>query len=554
MATKYLGLLSFSFFCIFSIEAQVGIGTINPASSLHVMDDSTATEIRIEHPSKSVLTLKAGSPVLQWSEGTNIRARAQWVNDQLKFFSSPPQGFPISFSYPTLNLSEDRKVGINLGLIGTPTEALDVNGRIRIGYSNDQATEGTIRYDPGTKSFQGYDGGDWLGFTNSIRDKDGDNFIELIEDVNDRIRLRTPGGSLFFDGRRISMGQNDNIIIGGVPSNSNNNEYNTVLGSAAGNNMSGGRWNTFSGRQSGFNLSNGAYNSFYGTESGMFSNGSNNTYIGYKAGANNSSGSNNVFIGNRAGEQNTGSNQLIIDNRAHATPLIQGNFSSKELELNSDLIVNQLAFFNGNVLGHSAASFQASVGGSALKIHHNGSDKYDINYDPSGDKLIIKDVSNNDDVFIIENGEVTIPSLANGKTNKLRVDPNGKIFPHVNPDILEIYQYHFYQRDYDYDLYYLIPPELMEGYTKFKSMKVYRWNSNEDVHLLLFKRAKDPYVVDFRDILSIQSGGISGNGVTVVLDETPTHSIIDTAHFNYMLRITDRDDLLYFRKIELIME
>ena len=190
---KYFGLVLLISVCCINVDAQVGIGTSAPASSLHVMDDSTATEIRIEHPSKSVLTLMAGSPVLQWSDGSNIKARAQWVNDQLQLYSSPPQGFPISFSYPTLNLSEDRKVGINLGLVATPTEALEVNGRIKVGSSTGFATAGTFQYDATTQSFKGYDGVDWRGFTSTFRDEDGDTEIEMVEGIYDHMNFITNG-------------------------------------------------------------------------------------------------------------------------------------------------------------------------------------------------------------------------------------------------------------------------------------------------------------------------------------------------------------------------
>jgi hypothetical protein len=178
---------------VISINAQVGIGTNNPASTLHVTDDSYFTEVKIEHPSQSLLTLQAGSPVLRWSDGTHIKARAQWVDDQLKIFSSPPEGFPIALTYPTLNLSEDRKVGINLGLIGAPSEALEVNGRIKLGSSTEPATPGTLQYDATSQSFKGYDGNSWKNFTSTFKDIDGDTEIEIIENTYDHMNFTTNG-------------------------------------------------------------------------------------------------------------------------------------------------------------------------------------------------------------------------------------------------------------------------------------------------------------------------------------------------------------------------
>jgi hypothetical protein len=187
---RFIILVLLSFNCVY-IFSQVGIGTLNPSSSLHVVDDSNATEIKIENPNQSVLTLQAGSPVLRWSTTNGIKALAQWTNNELKFFSSPPQGFPIVLRYPTLSLSEERKVGINLGLIASPSETLEVNGRIKIGSSSDPATEGTLQYDPSSKSFKGFNGSSWLGFTSTLKDDDGDNYIELIEGTTDQMNFIT---------------------------------------------------------------------------------------------------------------------------------------------------------------------------------------------------------------------------------------------------------------------------------------------------------------------------------------------------------------------------
>jgi hypothetical protein len=63
--------------------------------------------------------------------------------------------------------------------------------------------------------------------------------------------------------------------------------------------------------------------------------GVNNTALGYNAGFLNATGSGNVFLGNQAGYNETGSNKLIINNSQSSTPLISGDFSTKNISINT---------------------------------------------------------------------------------------------------------------------------------------------------------------------------------------------------------------------------
>jgi hypothetical protein len=57
--------------------------------------------------------------------------------------------------------------GGNLGVgTDTPTEQLDINGAIKIGNNSNTTTQaGTIRWNPGTKDFEGFNGTKWLSLT-----------------------------------------------------------------------------------------------------------------------------------------------------------------------------------------------------------------------------------------------------------------------------------------------------------------------------------------------------------------------------------------------------
>ena len=67
--------------------------------------------------------------------------------------------------------------------------------------------------------------------------------------------------------------------------------------------------------------------------------GSNNTALGYRAGSS-TTGSGNVFIGYKAGHNETGSNKLYIDNSETSNPLIGGDFSTDEVDVNGVLKVS----------------------------------------------------------------------------------------------------------------------------------------------------------------------------------------------------------------------
>ncbi|MBK9736232.1 MAG: FG-GAP repeat protein [Saprospiraceae bacterium] len=55
-----------------------------------------------------------------------------------------------------------QKVGINTI---SPQEALDVNGKIKIGDDTTNSSPGTMRFNADTGDFEGYDGHDWVPFT-----------------------------------------------------------------------------------------------------------------------------------------------------------------------------------------------------------------------------------------------------------------------------------------------------------------------------------------------------------------------------------------------------
>jgi general stress protein 26 len=108
-------------------------------------------------------------------------------------------------------------------------------------------------------------------------------------------------------------------------------------GSAGGSNTIGGS-NLFTGYGSGFRNTTGSGNVFAGPLSGSYNTtGLFNVFIGYQSGYNVVAGSANVFIGYKAGYNELGSNKLYIANSDTATPLIYGDFATKEVSIHGNV-------------------------------------------------------------------------------------------------------------------------------------------------------------------------------------------------------------------------
>lgn len=225
---------------------------------------------------------------------------------------------------------------------------------------------------------------------------------------NDDIRLTATETNIGVNVGQSTAGQ-DNTFVGSSSGNAiTSGVNNTFLGTRSGVAITTGVDNTFIGTDAGTATTIGENNTFVGNESGEFNvDGNNNTFIGEGAGNRNSDGDNNVYLGNRAGFLNlTGSdntflgyragqsssasgcvlighdaglinfasNRLMIDNTSTNAPLIDGNFSSRNVILNGDV---QL----GTIGGSDVVDFRTTVAGAAgasagyITVKVNGIDK-----------------------------------------------------------------------------------------------------------------------------------------------------------------------------------
>ncbi len=427
-----------------TLYSQVGIGTTNPDTTLHIRDSVSSAQILLESDSAvAEVRIDGLTPRFEMYRQGARKFRGEWASNQFKMYSSPPDtitilGSQVLFYQPTLNMSENRRVGINMLSFGEPTEALDVNGRIRLGFSADTAMAGTMRWNDATSSFEGFDGNDWRSFTSTeMNDADGDTEITFAESVTDSIVFKANGnGKLAFDGHRITLGKDGNTFVGheSTLTDTEENIGNTMLGWLNGTNLVSGVSNTSVGFWTAHQLTGGDWNTLLGAFAGRnLIEGNSNTLLGYRAGYNND-GSGNVMIGYRAGELEEGSNKLYIANSATELPLIYGDFNAEQLTIHGsetvagslqvdnditvsdDLVVSDLARVGKLEVGAIAPTVEFKVGSSS---------RFYFRYSGVQDRLEIHETGTGD-VIRIENGEVYFPQMS-GQAMDLAIDANGKL-------------------------------------------------------------------------------------------------------------------------------
>ena len=118
--------------------------------------------------------------------------------------------------------------------------------------------------------------------------------------------------------------------------------------------------------------------------------GERNTVIGLGAGESNITGSGNVIIGYQAGAKELGSNKLYISNSNTESPLIGGDFSSNQVDINGTL----------NVSGSITADQYLDKDGNLLHLsedvgRHNAMDKL------IGNALMNNKIPINDEIVIV---------------------------------------------------------------------------------------------------------------------------------------------------------
>lgn len=169
-------------------------------------------------------------------------------------------------------------------------------------------------------------GGGW-SLTGNAGTNSATNFIGTTDDVPFNIRVHNEKAGRIDEGDHNTFlgfkAGNANVTGGGL--------YNTGIGHSSLLRNTTGLLNIAIGFLSLENNTTGFGNVGVGYDAlSLNDTGNLNTAIGHSAGAG-ATGSGNVFLGAQAGQGITADNQLWIDNANNATPLIFGNFSSRNV-------------------------------------------------------------------------------------------------------------------------------------------------------------------------------------------------------------------------------
>ncbi len=159
---------------------------------------------------------------------------------------------------------------------------------------------------------------------------------------NEAGRFNTSGNSNaffgYFTGRLNTSGAKNTFVGENAGERNTIGNSNTYIGENSGKFDSIGMQNTYVGQNAGVFINDGISNVFIGQEAGRNTiNGGYNVFIGTGAGKN-LSGIGNVMIGNHCGPGSASifSNRLYINNGVSVTPLIYGEFDSRQVVINGN--------------------------------------------------------------------------------------------------------------------------------------------------------------------------------------------------------------------------
>ncbi len=184
---------------------------------------------------------------------------------------------------------------------------------------------------------------------------------------------------------------------------------NTAVGTFALGHSVSGNSNTSVGWHSSLFRISGNYNTVFGVETFQANTtGGQNTILGANAGYNNTTGNANVFLGYAAGLNELGSEKLYISNSSTANPLIKGDFSTGELEINSGL-TNKLR------IGGTGVTLSAlAVGNTYQNLY---TDSYDVYFNISGVNKMT----------LTHSGDLNLVNLAGTGTRQVVADASGNL-------------------------------------------------------------------------------------------------------------------------------
>ena len=246
----------------------------------------------------------------------------------------------------------------------------------------------------------------------------------------EEVRIKITGQSdLIYNGKSLQI-LNPNLAVGqdaGASLNSNSFD-NTLFGKTAGKSITSGRANTFVGNSAGYN----------------------------------NNGSLNVFIGNEAGMNEEGDDKLYISNSSSGSPLIHGDFRTREVTINDFLNVNKDLDVAGSGEMSSLALFSTNP---TLKFKSGSTTPFSIQYNSGAGDLSITEAGVAGDVLSINEGIISLPQYTGSGEEAIYADTDGKLVRKVKVN-MTLNKYNFFEPvQYSGAVRYRLGVQLPDGIT-----------------------------------------------------------------------------------------
>lgn len=318
----------------------------------------------------------------------------------------------VSVGFNTLQYNATGSQNTIIGVeAGKGTSGVNQSGNIFVGYQAGSNETGNNKL--------------YIENSNSSTPLIGGDFTADRVDINGTIKIT--GGSPG-NGKVLTSDVDGNASWEDIPSSTNMSlddltdvkyySYSLYLGEGSGTN-SIGNYNNTTGFNSLHNNTTGSSNIAYGksaleyNSSGSFNvgvgtssllynqTGNANTAIGHQAGFGSSGYNVNgcVFIGYQAGLNNISNNKLFIDNSSTSTPLIEGDFSTDEIDINGSLDVHNTLNVVGQISAQSTIYAAGSITtGNSITANNSltigGNVKF-TNGSPGAGKVLTSDADGN---------------------------------------------------------------------------------------------------------------------------------------------------------------
>ena len=150
-----------SVFALGLMAQNVGIGVAIPKAQLHIVDTSYLEPALNVEATGSVLmqmnSITGGSQQINFLDKGKLLASVGRSGSHLNIRNSYAPGANTAIKISTANT-----VGINYSSTASPSQILDVNGKLRVGDDSRIPGGGTIRYNSATTKLQFYNGSSWI--------------------------------------------------------------------------------------------------------------------------------------------------------------------------------------------------------------------------------------------------------------------------------------------------------------------------------------------------------------------------------------------------------